>query len=94
MNRRELQGFFEGKLNEFKMIDSRIDQLNKKLAEVSTMEADSLIQMNMGMAIFSASQETATALLKEAIEVERNYHRLMQERFHKAVGAMNGEYDA
>lgn len=93
MNRNELRGFFEGKLNEFKMIDSRIEQLQKKLKEVSAMEADSLIQMNMGMAIFSASQETATALLNEALEVERNYHRLMQVRFDKAVGALMGELD-
>lgn len=94
MNRRELQGFFEGKLNEFKMIDSRIETLQRKLKEVGTMEADSLIQMNMGLAMFSCTQETATALLTEAIEVERNYHRLMQERFHKAVGALMGESDA
>ncbi len=93
MNRRELQGFFEGKLNEFKMIDSRIEQLAKKLNEVKTMEADSLIQLNMGIAIFSVSQETATSMLQEAIEVERNFHRLMQVRFDKAVGALMGELD-
>ena len=91
MNRRELQGFFEGKLNEFKMIDSRIENLRKKMNEVCSMEANTFIQMNMGTAMFSCSQETAMVLLTEAITVEQNYHRLMQERFHKAVGVLNGE---
>ena len=31
------------------------------------------------------------AMLVEVIEVERNYHVIMQQRFHDAVGVMNGE---
>lgn len=93
MNRAELRGFFEGKLNEFKMIDSRIDELRKKLAQANTLEDDSLMQINMGICVFSVSKERAVQILSEAIEIEQNYHRIMQSRFYKAVGALMGELD-
>ena len=93
MNRKELQSFFEGKLNEFKMIDSRIEELRKKLQQARTIDDDSLMQINMGICVFSVSKERAVELLNEAIEIEQNYHRIMQIRFDKAVGALMGELD-
>ena len=93
MNRKELQSFFEGKLNEFKMIDSRIEELRKKLQQARTIDDDSLMQINMGICVFSVSKERAVELLNEAIEIEQNYHRIMQIRFDKAVGALMGEQD-
>lgn len=93
MNRKELQSFFEGKLNEFKMIDSRIEELRKKLQQARTIDDDSLMQINMGICVFSVSKERAVQILYEAIEIEQNYHRIMQSRFHKAVGALMGELD-
>ena len=93
MNRKELHGFFEGKLNEFKMIDSRIEELRKKLQQARTIDDDSLMQINMGICVFSVSKERAVELLNEAIEIEQNYHRIMQIRFDKAVGALMGELD-
>lgn len=91
MNRKELQSFFEGKLNEFKMIDSRIEELRKKLQQARTIDDDSLMQINMGICVFSVSKERAVELLNEAIEIEINYHRIMQARFDKAVGVLMGE---
>ena len=91
MNRKELQAFFEGKLNEFKMIDSRIEELRKKLQQARTIDDDSLMQINMGICVFSVSKERAVQILSEAIEIEQNYHRIMKSRFDKAVGIMNGE---
>ena len=93
MNRKELQSFFEGKLNEFKMIDSRIEELRKKLQQARTIDDDSLMQINMGICVFSVSKERAVQVLSEAIEIEQNYHRIMQIRFDKAVGALMGELD-
>ena len=89
MNQKELKSFFDGKFNEFKMIESRVVELSKKLEQIRTMEDDSLIQLNMGLAIFSVSKESATAILKEAIQVENEYYRIMQSRFDKAVGALS-----
>lgn len=91
MNRKELQSFFEGKLNEFKMIDSRIEELRKKLQQAKSIDDDSLMQINMGICVFSVSKERAVEILNEAIDIEINYHRIMQQRFHDAVGALNGE---
>lgn len=93
MNRKELQSFFEGKLNEFKMIDSRIEELRKKLQQANTIDEDSLMQINMGICVFSVTKERAVQILSEAIEIEQNYHRIMQIRFDKAVGALMGELD-
>lgn len=93
MNRKELQAFFEGKLNEFKMIDSRIDELRKKLQQARTIDDDSLMQINMGICVFSVTKERAIELLNEAIEIEVNFHRIMQSRFDKAVGVLMGELD-
>ena len=93
MNRKELQSFFEGKLNEFKMIDSRIEELRKKLQQARTIDDDSLMQINMGICVFSVSKERAVQILSEAIEIEQNYHRIMQSRFDKAVCALMGELD-
>ena len=93
MNRKELQSFFEGKLNEFKMIDSRIEELRKKLQQARTIDDDSLMQINMGICVFSVTKERAVQILSEAIEIEQNYHRIMQIRFDKAVGALMGELD-
>lgn len=93
MNRKELQGFFEGKLNEFKMIDSRIEELRKKLQQARTIDDDSLMQINMGICVFSVSKVRAVQILSEAIEIEHNYQRIMQYRFDKAVGALMGELD-
>lgn len=93
MNRKELQSFFEGKLNEFKMIDSRIEELRKKLQQARTIDDDSLMQINMGICVFSVSKERAIEILNEAIEIEVNYHHIMQYRFDKAVGALMGELD-
>ena len=93
MNRKELQAFFEGKLNEFKMIDSRIEELRKKLQQARTIDEDSLMQINMGICVFSVSKERAVQILSEAIEIEQNYHSIMQSRFDKAVGALMGELD-
>ena len=93
MNRKELQSFFEGKLNEFKMIDSRIEELCKKLQQARTIDDYSLMQINMGICVFSVSKERAVQILSEAIEIEQNYHRIMQIRFDKAVGALMGELD-
>lgn len=93
MNRKELQSFFEGKLNEFKMIDSRIEELRKKLQQARTIDDDSLMQINMGICVFSVTKERAIELLNEAIEIEVNFHRIMQFRFDKAVGALMGELD-
>lgn len=81
MNRKELQDFFEGKLNEFKMIDSRIDELRKKLQQARTIDEDSLMQINMGICVFSVTKVRAVQILSEAIEIEQNYHRIMQSRF-------------
>lgn len=93
MNRQELQSFFEGKLNEFKMIDSRIEELRKKLQQARTIDDDSLMQINMGICVFSVTKERAVQILSEAIEIEQNYHRIMQSRFDKSVGALMGELD-
>ena len=93
MNRKELQSFFEGKLNEFKMIDSRIEELCKKLQQARTIDDYSLMQINMGICVFSVTKERAVQILSEAIEIEQNYHRIMQIRFDKAVGALMGELD-
>lgn len=59
MNRKELHGFFEGKLNEFKMIDSRIEELRKKLQQARTIDDDSLMQINMGICVFPVTKERA-----------------------------------
>lgn len=93
MNRKELHSFFEGKLNEFKMIDSRIEELRKKLQQAKSIDDDSLMQINMGICVFSVSKERAVQILSEAIEIEQNYHRIMQSRFDKAVSALMGELD-
>lgn len=93
MNRKELQSFFEGKLNEFKMIDSRIEELRKKLQQARTIDDDSLMQINMGICVFSVTKERAIELLNEAIEIEVNFHRIMQNRFNKAVSSLMGEDD-
>lgn len=91
MNRTELNSYFKDKLDQFSKIDARIGELNRKLKEVKSMENDSLIQINMGICIFSVSKEQAEKMLVDAIEVEHEYHRVLQSRFHKAVGVMNGE---
>lgn len=93
MNRKELQSFFEGKLNEFKMIDSRIEELRKKLQQARTIDEYSLMQINMGICVFSVTKERAVQILSEAIDIEQNYHRIMKIRFDKAVGALMGELD-
>ena len=93
MNRKELQSFFEGKLNEFKMIDSRIEELRKKLQQARTIDDDSLMQINIGICVFSVSKERTVQILSEVIEIEQNYHCIMQSRFDKAVGALIGELD-
>ena len=93
MNRKELQSFFEGKLNEFKMIDSRIEELRKKLQQARTIDDDSLMQINMGICVFSVTKVRAVQILSEAIEIEQNYHSIMQSRFDKSVGALMGELD-
>ena len=51
------------------------------------------MQINMGICVFSVSKERAIELLNEAIEIEVNFHRIMQSRFDKAVGALMGELD-
>ena len=91
MNRKELSSFFNKHLEEYAKIDSRISALRSKIDEVLSMEDDSMIQLNMGLCIFSISKESAQAMLREAIVVEQEYHRMMQERFHNAVGVINGE---
>ena len=90
MNRKELQSFFEAKLNEFKMIDSRIGELRRKLQQAVTIDDDSMMQVNMGICVFSVNKERAIDMLTDAIEIESGYHRIMQERFNKAVGALMG----
>lgn len=91
MNRSELNVYFKDKLEQFSKIDSRIAELSRKLKEVKSMESDSLIQINMGICIFSVSKDKAQEMLSDAIQVEHEYHHLLQERFHKAVGVMNGD---
>lgn len=93
MNRQEIKDYFGGKLNEYAMIDSKLHALREKMKDVDRMEADTLIQINMGLAIFSVSQETAYKMLEEAIAVEIQYRELMYSRFMLAVGALNGELD-
>lgn len=93
MNRKELQSLFEGKLNEFKMIDSRIEELRKKLQQARTIDDDSLMQISMGVCIFSVSKERAVQILSEAIDIEQNYHHIMQIRLDKAISALMGELD-
>lgn len=91
MNRNELQFFFKGKLEEYLKIDTTIQELYSKLNQVNAMTDDSLIQLNMGLAIFSVSKETAQGILNEAIAVEENYHKLMSIKFDKAVKVLRGE---
>lgn len=91
MNRKEIQSFFEGKLNEYRMIDSRIEELRKKLQQAKTIDDDSLMQINVGICVFSVTKELAIQLLTEAIDIEINYHTIMQGRFNRAVGVLNGE---
>ena len=93
MNRTELNSFFKQKLEEFSAIDARIEELRKKLQQARTIDDDSLMQINMGICVFSVSKERAVQILSEAIEVEQNYHSIMQSRFYKAVGALMGELD-
>ena len=59
MNRTELNSFFKQKLEEFSAIDARIGELRKKLSQANTMEDDSLMQINMGICVFSVSKERA-----------------------------------
>ena len=47
----------------------------------------------MGICVFSVTKERAVQILSEAIEIEQNYHRIMQSRFDKAVSALMGELD-
>ena len=93
MNRTELNSFFKQKLEDFSAIDARIRELRKKLSQANTMEDESLMQINMGICVFSVNKERAVQILSEAIEIEQNYHRIMQYRFDKAVGALMGELD-
>ena len=91
MNHNEFKIFFDKKLAEFSKISSRIGELKRKLGEVRSMEDDSMIQLNMGIAIFSVSKDSATKILIEAINVEEQYHRIMHDRFSDAVAIVNGE---
>ncbi|EOE0154447.1 hypothetical protein ACJ8S7_005100 [Klebsiella pneumoniae] len=91
MNRIELKRFFESKLVDFAQIETRIESLKAKRREAVSMEEDSLMQLNMGTCVFSVSQERAINILDEAIQIEQHYFHMMQERFHRAVGIMNGE---
>lgn len=91
MNHNELKHFFDGQLQAYAKISTRIGELKTKLAQINTMEDDSLIQLNMGLAIFSVGKESAVKILSEAIEVEQNYFHIMTDRFHRAVGVINGE---
>ena len=89
MNRKELQSLFEGKLNEFKMIDSRIEELRKKLQQAKTIDDDSLMQINMGICVFSVSKERAVQILSEAIEIEQNYQLVSCLPFNGIVKPFN-----
>lgn len=91
MNRKELSSFFNKHLEDYAKIDNRIGMLRQKIDEVLSMENDSMIQLNMGLCIFSVSKEDAQTMLRNAIIVEQEYHRMMQERFNTAVGVINGE---
>lgn len=93
MNRTELNSFFKQKLEEFSAIDARIEELRKKLQQAKSIDDDSLMQINMGICVFSVTKKRAIEILNEAIEIEQNYHRIMQSRFDKAVGALMGELD-
>lgn len=91
MNRKELNDYIRSKIDEFSRIDARIVEIQRKLTEVRSMENDSLIQINIGICVFSISKESAEAMLQEALQIERNYHLTLQQRFNKAVGILNGE---
>lgn len=91
MNRKELSNFFKKHLEEYAKIDNRIEMIRNKMDEILSMEDDSMIQLNMGLCIFSVSKEDAQVMLRNAITFEQEYHRMMQERFNTAVGVINGE---
>lgn len=91
MNRRELNNFFNRQIDEYSKLDARIGALKEKVAEVNSMENDSMIQINMGLCIFSISKESALTMLTEAVAVEQEYHHMMYQRFDRAVGVLNGE---
>ena len=93
MNHIELKDFFNGRVNEYAKIETRIAMINERIKEVVNMEDDSMIQLNMSLTIFSVSKLTALSLLREALDVENNYLRLMYDRFDSAVGIINGDLD-
>lgn len=94
MNHVELKDFFNGRVNEYAKIETRIAMINDRIKEVVNMEDDSMIQLNMSLTIFSVSKLTALSLLREALDVENNYLHLMYDRFDSAVGIINGDLDA
>lgn len=91
MGHNEIRVFFTTKISDYQKISARLGELKRKLGEVRSMEDDSMIQLNMGLSIFSVSKESATMILIEAINVEEQYHGLMHDRFMDAMAIINGE---
>lgn len=91
MNHNEIHNYFAKKIGEYSKIASRVDELRRKLGQVRSMEDDSMIQLNMGISVFSVSKASATSILIEAINVEEQYARLMHDRFMDAIAIINGE---
>lgn len=90
MNHIELSKFFKGKLEEYTKIDTRVIELQKKLKQAKEIEDGTLMQINMGTCVFSVSRESAIQMLSEAILIERNYQKLMSDRFQSAVAVIEG----
>lgn len=91
MNHIELSKYFKGKLEDYTKIDSRVIELQKKLKQAKEIEEGSLMQINMGTCVFSVSKETAVSMLTDAILIERNYQKLLSERFQAAVEIIEGK---
>lgn len=91
MNRARANDLFQSHIQQLSDIDRKVRYISKKMQEIESMENDSLIQINMGLCIFSVPKDQAQIVLESALEAEKKYQKILTDRFERAIGVLNGD---
>lgn len=91
MNRAKANDLFQGHMKQLSDIDRKVRDITRKLQEIDSMENDSLIQMNLGLCIFSVPKDQVKIVLESALEQEKKYQEILASRFERALGVLNGD---
>lgn len=91
MNRAKANDLFQGHMQQLSDIDRKVRDITRKLQEIESMEDDSLIQMNMGICIFSVPKDQVKIVLESALDAEKKYQKILTDRFERAIGVLNGD---